>query len=87
MMLELAVTAFALMTFVSIGMNVFQQIYWSRQTHKLIDKLMSRSYAEYVQVSKQPVEPALVSPTEANLEEVNDEELEALNKIMGAGFV
>lgn len=30
----------------------FQQVFWSRQVHKLVDKLMSRSYAEYVQATK-----------------------------------
>lgn len=32
---------------VLLSLNVFQFIFWSRQTHRLIDKLMSRNYAEY----------------------------------------
>ena len=35
-----------------VGLNVFQLYYWSRVTHKLIDKLMSRNYAEYVSIEK-----------------------------------
>lgn len=31
---------------------VFQQVYWSIQTHKLIDKLMSRNYHEYTQAER-----------------------------------
>lgn len=27
---------------------VFQHWYWSRETHRLIDKVMSRNYPEYV---------------------------------------
>lgn len=33
-----------------LGLNVFQLVFWSRQTGRLIDKLMSRNYAEYKQV-------------------------------------
>lgn len=31
-----------------IGLNVFQLWYWSRETHRLIDKVMSKNYPEYV---------------------------------------
>lgn len=30
-----------------LGLNVFQTIYWSRQVQKLVDKVMSGSYAQY----------------------------------------
>ncbi len=33
-----------------LGLNIFQAIYWSRTTNQLIDKLMSRNYAEYAQI-------------------------------------
>lgn len=35
-----------------IGLNVFQHIFWSRQVQQLVDKLMSRNYAEYSVVSR-----------------------------------
>jgi hypothetical protein len=40
------------------GVIVYQQIFWSRQVQKLVDKLMSRSYTEYFQTQnpKPPVE-------------------------------
>lgn len=31
---------------------VFQQIFWARVTQKLVDKLMSRNYHEYVQAQQ-----------------------------------
>jgi hypothetical protein len=37
---------------VLLALNVFQIIFWSRTTHKLIDKLMSRSYFEYKEADK-----------------------------------
>lgn len=36
-------------------LNVFQAVYWSRQVQKLIDKLMSRNYAEYVSLTNPPL--------------------------------
>lgn len=32
-------------------LNVFQLIYWGAQLQKLVDKLMSRNYGEYVQTN------------------------------------
>lgn len=32
-----------------LGLNLVQLWYWSRQTHRLIDKVMSRSYFEFEQ--------------------------------------
>ena len=43
---------------VLLALNVFQLVWWSWQTHKLIDKLMSRSYFEYKE-AKKPVVPAI----------------------------
>lgn len=34
-----------------LGFNIFQIWYWSRQVQRLVDKLMSRNYAEYVQAT------------------------------------
>lgn len=35
-----------------ILLNVFQFVYWSREVQKLIDKLMSGSYVNYVQTNQ-----------------------------------
>lgn len=32
-----------------VALNIFQLVHWSRTTQRLIDKLMSKNYAEYVQ--------------------------------------
>jgi len=37
-----------------------QQWFWSRQVQKLIDKIMSRNYAEYVQASAPPPAPSRI---------------------------
>ena len=31
-----------------VGLNAFQLWWWSRETHRLIDKVMSKNYPEYV---------------------------------------
>jgi hypothetical protein len=33
-------------------LNVFQFFFWSLEVHRLIDKLMSKNYAEYISVKK-----------------------------------
>lgn len=67
------------------GLNVFQIIYWSRQTHRLIDKVMSRNYAEYVSVEKFQATPPPVKKEDTPPAEEKDEELDLLNKQF-AGF-
>ena len=41
-------------------LNVLQFVFWTWQINKLVDKLMSRNYAEYVSVTK-PVETSMSS--------------------------
>jgi hypothetical protein len=36
---------------IAAGLCVFQQVFFFRQIHKLVDKLMSRSYTEYTSAS------------------------------------
>ena len=60
-----------------LALNVFQIVYWSRQVQKLVDKLMSRNYAEYVQVSKPPL------PTVKVTEDDAVDEREILNELNG----
>ena len=66
--------------YVLLAVNVFQTVYWSSVQKNLIDRLMSRNYAEYVQVSKPPL------PTvKLDLENTVDEQdvLKELNGMMG----
>lgn len=57
-----------------VALLVYQQWFWSRQNQTLIDKLMSRNYAEYVQATKAP-EPA----NRVNLSAEPTEDLNVLN--------
>lgn len=69
-----------------LGLNVFQIVYWSRQTHRLIDKIMSRNYAEYITVQKDQA-TSFSLPEKAKKEDLPevDEDLERLNSQL-AGF-
>jgi hypothetical protein len=66
-----------------IALNLFQLIYWSRQTHKLIDKIMSRNYAEYVQTQQTLAAP--LPKQQDTTEQVLDSDLDTLNRTL-AGF-
>lgn len=35
-----------------IGLNVYQLWFWAKQTDRLVDKIMSKNYAEFVQVEQ-----------------------------------
>ena len=73
--------AFILLAFASMLLNVFQHIYWSGQVQKLIDKLMSRNYADYSYTKAQA--EALPLPSMSKLENNEpDSELETLNQVM-----
>ncbi len=41
-------------------MQVFQNIVWSKERTRLIDKIMSRSYAEYQQIRSKEKGPGLM---------------------------
>jgi hypothetical protein len=57
-------------------MNVFQFVFWSFQLHKLIDKLMSKNYAEYISAQK-PQLPVVFTPDPEEISE--DDVLRELN--------
>lgn len=59
-----------------LGLNIFQSVYWSRQVQKLVDKLMSRNYAEYVQVTK-PILPTV------RLDDASVDEADVLDELNG----
>lgn len=61
----------------SLGVNFYQFRFWSRQVQVLIDKLMSRNYADYV-YSQKPVENKL--PIDNNVDE--NEVLEEINRLL-----
>lgn len=66
------------------AVNVFQLFFWSWTTHKLLDKLMSRNYGEYVQVRAPKHE--LPRAQEPEVEDFQDEDLHTLNQTM-AGLI
>lgn len=66
--------------FVLLGLNVFQLVYWSRQVHKLVDKIMSRNYAEYVQTNR-PTLPTVSKDDDSFVEE--SDVLNELNGVLG----
>ena len=63
------------------ALNAFQLLYWSWQTHKLVNKLMSRNYAEYNYVKA----PLASVPKTQDFESVNQNEevLQELNAMIG----
>lgn len=65
-----------------VMINAIQTVYWSRMTHKLIDKLMSRNYAEYVQLEKLK-SPVPNMRVEVPPEVESDEDLDQLNRTFG----
>ena len=58
-----------------IIVNVIQFIYWSRLHNDLMDKLMSKNFAEYSNVKNFP---KILEKTEAK-NKMNDEELQKIN--------
>ena len=66
--------------------NIVQFIFWSKQVHRLIDKVMSRNYAEFVQAERTRG-PSLVKKELGKLpesEQVEEEKvLQELNGLFG----
>lgn len=60
-----------------VTLNVFQYFFWTWQVHKLIDKMMSRNFAEYIQATK----PIGVESPKVQLPE-DDETLQTLNRML-----
>lgn len=61
------------------GLNIFQFIFWSIQQHKLVNKLMSRNYAEYNQI----ISPAPIEQREIIDFRPHKEEEDILNELNG----
>lgn len=64
--------------YVSLGlllMLIFQQVYLTMTINRLVDKLMSRNYHEYVQSSNPPADIPVVK--------IDDEPVEDLNQMFG----
>lgn len=52
---------------VLVGLLAYQQVYWSKLTQKLVDKLMSRNYHEYKQAEGlQPIKGRAKAPEEVS---------------------
>lgn len=60
-----------------MGLLIFQQVYLTIVINRLVDKVMSRSYAEYAQAN-QKVPARIRIPVE-------DEPVEDLNQLFGLG--
>lgn len=64
-------------------LNVVQFFFWARQNQALVDKLMSRNYAEYIQTSVSAQRPSQVqAPSEAEDTQHSDV-LTELNALLG----
>lgn len=61
----------------SIGANIYLIRFWSSQNQKLVDKLMSRNYAEYAYHQKPPEKQLTQEPVVQD-----DEVLEELNRFL-----
>ena len=60
------------------GLNVYQLWYWSRQCQRLIDKIMSKNYTEFVQTENlakpsppRPNQSLELDPSDPLLDELN----------------
>lgn len=60
-----------------IALNLLQFVYWSWQVHRLVNKLMSRNFAEYHAIVQGPIKD---TPRAIPLEHVEEKHiLEELN--------
>lgn len=65
-----------------IFLNLWQFWFWGRHTSRLIDKLMSRNYAEYKQVEQSGSSPG--EPRTQHADQVKDDDvLKELNGMLG----
>lgn len=64
-------------------LNVWQHWFWSRYSGRLIDKLMSRNYAEYKQVEQSVSSPTLPNSHQETTDPTNDQILRELNGMLG----
>lgn len=61
------------------SLNVLQLLFWMRETHRLIDKIMCRNYGEYVQLQKSTPE---IRPKMDEFHVDEKEVLEELNSLL-----
>jgi hypothetical protein len=57
--------------YILLLLNVFQLVFWSRQVQKLVDKLMSRSYFEYIGAQGKKEPEMKIKITDEDQEKVN----------------
>jgi hypothetical protein len=68
-----------------LALNAFQLVYWSRLQTRLVDRIMSKNYAEYVQLNKPVLPKALESITLPDDSEIEERDvLNVLNGMFGA---
>jgi len=63
-------------------MNIFQAIFWAFQCQRLVNKLMSKDYAEYSLIQRGP--PPKESPINQETEIEEKEILDQLNAMISA---
>lgn len=66
-----------------IALNVWQHWFWSRYSGRLIDKLMSRNYAEYKQVEQSVTSHNIPNSQKYEFDSSNEEVLKELNGMLG----
>jgi len=66
--------------FFLVGLNLFQFWFWSKQNSRLVDKLMSRNYAEYVQ-AQGLLKPLPMSIVDSAEDDISDDDI--LNELNG----
>lgn len=78
-------SVFIFLVVILTGLNVFQIWFWSRTAKGLIDRLMSRNYAEYIQTQalKQPLPMSVNIPPDEGDEETENHILNTLNGMVG----
>lgn len=66
---------------VLVALNVFQLLYWAHIVQRLVDRLMSKSFAEYQQVKNGP--PPKSEPKE-DLDAIHEENeiLDEINRML-----
>lgn len=66
-----------------VALLVIQQAFYMWQTHKLLNKLMSRNYVEYSQVVNPPQSTGFSIQMPDEGEQVDNDRVKQLNQMMG----
>ena len=67
---------------VLVGLLIFQQVYYTMVVNRLVNKIMSRNYAEYAQVNK-PVQKPETGNIALKFDDFSDDQASDVNKLLG----